>query len=158
MHTTLIDLLKTFPKDVGLHVCIMREPYLGMLFDGTKTIESRFSKNRIAPYEAVNSGDVVLLKRAGGKIHGYFIAGSITYSDDGQLWHIRKKHEAAICGTSEFWEKQAGRKYATLITVAEIHRVAKKIPFYKTDMRGWVVIRKGKQEPKPTPQLNLFKQ
>jgi ASC-1-like (ASCH) protein len=46
------------------------EPYLQFILDGQKTVESRFSANRSAPYQQVGKGDVVLLKRTGGPVMG----------------------------------------------------------------------------------------
>ena len=37
-------------KNTQLHLGIFTEPYLTYMLDGKKTIESRFSKNKIAPY------------------------------------------------------------------------------------------------------------
>ena len=34
----------------NVHVAIVNEPFLGYIKNGKKTIESRFTKNKIAPY------------------------------------------------------------------------------------------------------------
>ena len=54
----------------ALHLVVMREPFLKYLLDGSKSVESRFSQHRIAPYGRVGTGDVLLLKRNGGPIMG----------------------------------------------------------------------------------------
>ena len=46
------------------------QPFLGYVLDGSKTVESRFSVKRCAPFEKVSQGDVVLLKGAGGPVVG----------------------------------------------------------------------------------------
>ena len=55
------------PIPFSVHLAILLEPYLQYILDGTKTVESRFSKNRIAPYNMVEPGDVVLLKKVAAK-------------------------------------------------------------------------------------------
>ena len=55
------------PSPFSVHLAILLEPYLQYILDGTKTVESRFSKNRIAPYNMVEPGDVVLLKKVAAR-------------------------------------------------------------------------------------------
>ena len=54
----------------AIHLAILIEPYLSFILNGKKTIESRFSINRIAPFDKIQTGDIVLLKRAGGPLVG----------------------------------------------------------------------------------------
>ena len=53
-----------------LHLAILVEPYLQFILEGRKTVESRFSVRRGAPYGTVQRGDVVVLKRSGGPVVG----------------------------------------------------------------------------------------
>jgi hypothetical protein len=52
----------------AIHLAVFVEPFLQFVLDGTKTVESRFSTNRCAPYQSVRRGDVLLLKRSSGPI------------------------------------------------------------------------------------------
>lgn len=47
------------------HIAILRQPFFDMILNGTKTIESRFSMNKCAPYNMVKAGDIILLKETG---------------------------------------------------------------------------------------------
>lgn len=47
------------------HLAILRQPFFDMVLNGEKTIESRWSKSKIAPYQKVNIGDEILLKLTG---------------------------------------------------------------------------------------------
>jgi hypothetical protein len=58
----------------GVHLAVMVEPYLSFLLQGRKSIESRFSRNAIAPYYQIETGDLVLLKLTGGPVLGCFTA------------------------------------------------------------------------------------
>lgn len=61
----------------GIHLAIMIEPFLGYILNGKKTIESRFSKNLIAPHRRIVPGDLVLLKA--GPIVASFCASSVEF-------------------------------------------------------------------------------
>ena len=59
---------------VGIHLAIFTEPFLSMVLSGEKTIESRFSRNRCAPYGEINDGDIILLKGVARPICGIALA------------------------------------------------------------------------------------
>lgn len=44
------------------HIAILRQPFFDMVLSGEKTIESRWSMNKVAPYGKVSVGDEILLK------------------------------------------------------------------------------------------------
>ena len=47
------------------HIVILKKKYYDMVLAGTKTIESRFSMNKCAPYNKVQVGDTLLIKETG---------------------------------------------------------------------------------------------
>ena len=53
---------------VGVHLGVFVEPYLTFLLQGKKTIESRFSINKHAPFEQVQDGDILVLKKSSGPV------------------------------------------------------------------------------------------
>src|SRR5690349_3026855 len=63
----------------AMHLGVFTEPFLQFVLDGSKTIESRFSMNRCAPYRAVNAGDLILLKRPAGPI--------VAIAEVAQVWY-----------------------------------------------------------------------
>src|SRR5437867_3058449 len=91
---------------IGVHLAIFVEPYLSFLLEGRKTVESRFSTNRIAPYEKVDRGDLILLKRSGGPILGLCEVGDVWfYRLDPKTWtDIKHKFTYSLCiQDSSFW-------------------------------------------------------
>ncbi|KKQ35404.1 MAG: hypothetical protein US51_C0006G0001, partial [Microgenomates group bacterium GW2011_GWA2_37_6] len=52
------------------HLAIFKGDGAEKILTGKKTIESRFSKNKIAPYGVVSAGDLVYMKLSGGAIIG----------------------------------------------------------------------------------------
>ena len=47
----------------SLHLALLTEPFLSLLMNGAKTIESRFSRVRCAPYGCLARGDVIAVKK-----------------------------------------------------------------------------------------------
>lgn len=118
------------------------EPFLQFMLDGSKTVESRFSAIRCAPYGRVEKGDVILLKRTGGPIVGLCqVTNRWFYQLDRASWQIIKdKFTKALCAEYPgFWKERESASFATLMRVHHIRAVAP-IRFEKRDRRGWVVL------------------
>lgn len=62
-----------------IHLGIFSEPYLTYMLDGKKTIESRFSKNRILPYNQISKEDVVIVKKFSGDVLAYFTVKEVLF-------------------------------------------------------------------------------
>lgn len=128
---------------VQLHLAIFVEPFLSWVIDGTKTVESRFSSVRCAPWDAVNENDVVLMKQSSGPVVGSFVVSFVSSYRiaEGDLEDIRSLFGYSIrAEDNEFWTNRSGAKYATLMGIAAHHRI-EPTPIPKRDRRGWVVIR-----------------
>jgi DNA-directed RNA polymerase alpha subunit len=50
------------------HLAVFIEPFLQYILDGSKTVESRFSSRRSAPYQRVNPDHVIAHLAGGGKL------------------------------------------------------------------------------------------
>lgn len=127
---------------VGVHLGIFAEPFLTMVLTGVKTTESRFSRNRCAPFGEVFDGDVILLKEVSGPICGLALAMRTEYYDLGAepLSRIRDRYGAAICADEAFWEERRDATYATLIELGEPTSIVP-LSCDKRDRRGWVALR-----------------
>ena len=126
--------------EAGLHLAVLLEPFCSWLLDGTKTIESRFSRVRCAPYGTLAEGDVVVVKKTGGPVCGAFQAGTVrSYQlTPGRVIELRGQFAAQICGyDDEFWAQRADCAYATLVDVTHA-RALPGLAFPKKDRRGWV--------------------
>lgn len=127
-------------SSAALHIAIMREPYLGLVLDGRKTIESRFSINRICPFEAVEPGDVLALKAQSGPVVGLAaVEHAAFYELDPGTWKaLRRDFATPLCAADdEFWEQRSRARYASLLRVCAPVRIAP-VAVDKTDRRGWV--------------------
>jgi hypothetical protein len=120
----------------------MTGPYLRALLDSRKTIESRFTRHRVAPFEQVTSGDVVFFKPAAAPV---VAAGFVTDALHIQLADVpltevaRRFGEAIAPADQSFWTDRAGAKFATLLTMGEVIPIPP-MSIVKRDRRGWVVL------------------
>ncbi len=126
------------------HLAILSQPFLDLILDGKKTIESRFSKVRCAPHGVVKTGDIVLMKKPGGKVLGQFTVGKVLYFPDitpEQFEHV-KSHAKEICADYDphFWETRTAARYVTLMSVLDVVRYETPMSVAKKDKRGWAVI------------------
>jgi hypothetical protein len=123
-----------------VHLAVFMEPYLSFILDGKKTVESRFSCVRCAPYNKVRSNDVILLKKTGGPVTGICrVAAAWFYQINPQsLKYIQKNFAAQICpAESDFWSDRSDSSFATLISLADVTRLPE-FRIHKRDRRGWV--------------------
>jgi hypothetical protein len=127
---------------IKVHLAVFVQPYLEWILVGTKTIESRFSMRRVAPYDAVCPGDLVVLKLSGGCVVGVCRAAKVqlfelnadTYD------YIRTNYSVPLCAeNAAFWRTRAKCRYATLIHLTDVHRV-RQFACGKRDRRGWVAV------------------
>lgn len=127
---------------IGIHLAIFATPFVSKVLSGEKTIESRFSRNRCAPYGEINDGDIILVKEVAGPICGIVLARRawcydlVTEPIDG----IRDRFGSCICADDAFWASRADALYATLIELDTPAPIAP-VKCEKRDRRGWVSLR-----------------
>jgi hypothetical protein len=127
---------------VGLHLAVFSEPYLSLVLSGEKTIESRFSRKRCAPYGEVYRGDIVLIKQVAGPIRGVVLARRAWCYDlaTEPLERIKHQFGARICADDAFWAEREDALYATFIELDVAASVAA-VRCDKRDRRGWISLR-----------------
>ena len=128
---------------VGIHLAIFIEPYLQYIIEGKKTMESRFSVNRIAPFKKIFKDDLILLKKSGGFVVGYCFVKEVSFYqlNASILNNIKNYFEKELCiQDSHFWESKKNALYGTLIELGEFNAFSP-IRFQKKDRRGWVVLK-----------------
>ncbi|MCX6753213.1 MAG: hypothetical protein NTW62_02630 [Candidatus Nomurabacteria bacterium] len=131
-------------KEQKTHLAICTEPFLSLMLNGKKKVESRFSKNKIAPYEKVSKGDSVLLKRSGGGIEGFFVVQKVLFTEiknKKDLDRLKKEYSKLICSDidSKFWQKRIIAKYATFIWIGKVS--IKKQIIKTTGRSGWRILK-----------------
>ncbi len=98
----------------------MDELTINNIVNGIKKIESRFSKNKITPFNNINKNDIVYLKKSGGNILASFEVKDVMFFDNlnsKKINEIKNKYNNLITAPNKFWESKKDSKYATLIYI-----------------------------------------
>ena len=123
------------------HIVILKTKYFNMIQSGEKTIESRFSIHKIAPFEKVTVGDLLLIKETGKDVTMTAKVARVEYFflTPQKVEEIRIKYGKQI-GTdkAEDWVLTAKKNYGTLIWVTEVKKVAP-IPVPRSNGAGWII-------------------
>lgn len=128
-----------------VHLAVFTPPFLDLILDGSKTIESRFARVRCAPHGRVNVGDRVLMKASGGPVRGEFLVDRVDFWEalsGVDLQPIAKDYGRAIRADvdPQFWQSRQGCRYVTLMHIRDVKRYDLPRPFPKRDRRGWVIL------------------
>lgn len=127
------------------HLAIFVGDYIEKILRGEKTIEGRFSIDKIVPYEQIKKGDEIYLKHSGGLVVGRVTVDNVLFYEDldGEvIGKLRKEYTADLQVDDEFWKRKANSRYATLIFLAQPERFIAPVRMKKSDRRPWVVLEK----------------
>ncbi len=138
-----------------LHLAIFTSGFINKIFTGQKTIDGRFSKIRCMPFKSIEKGDLILMKKSGGPITGYFISGKVKFFSDineNKLKSIVKKYWDELALTKNFWNsKKKNTKYLTLIGIKKPTKFRIPVAVKKKGLSGWISL--GGQSQR---QIQLF--
>lgn len=125
------------------HLAIFIGDAIEKILKGEKTVEGRFTLDKIPPYEKIQKGDEILLKRAGGNIIGKVIVDNVLFYEklDGEaIGKLRKEYNDEMCVDDDFWKAKARARCATLIFLKKPQRFLAPLRSQKRDRRPWVVL------------------
>lgn len=122
------------------HLVIMNQPYLNLIILGVKTIESRFTKVRCAPYRVVKKGDFLFFKESSGAILAISIVKEVEYFENlttEKTISLMEKFKIPLSITNEFIEHKKNSRFISLIHLERtlpIHPIT----IRKKDRRAWI--------------------
>lgn len=126
-------------KGKNIHLGVFSDPYLTYMLERKKTIESRFSKNKVAPYSQITDDDIVIIKKSSGDVLGYFTIKNLLFFDLNtiSIEEIKLKYNKQLCVDETFWNNKKNSNYATLVF---IDKLVKLQPFSinKKGMQTWI--------------------
>ncbi len=130
-------------KSKTIHLGIFAPPFDAYILNGQKTIESRFTKNKVLPYQKVKEDDIVFMKKSSGPIIAYFTVKKVLFFDltKTPIETLKEKYNQELCVNEEFWLQKANSRYATLIWVKDLVLV-KPFKISKKGMQTWLVLKK----------------
>ena len=124
------------------HIAILRQPFFNMVLNGEKTIESRWSMHKVAPYRKVNIGDEILLKETGKDVTSTAKVKDVKYYEltPEKVEDIRIKYGKQI-GTDKFedWQSTLQKKYCTLIWLSDVKTI-NPLKVKRSNGAGWIVL------------------
>jgi len=148
----LITVVDGQESDNNIHIAIFEKKLLKKVLSGEKRLESRFSKNRIAPYDVIENGDIIFLKETSGPIVAKAKAGIIKFfshlSED-KVDLLRMEFQSDLCADEGFWEKKRSASFGTIIFLQDV-KVIEPFNIEKRDRRPWVVLGKHLKMDKKT--------
>ena len=125
------------------HLAIFKQPFYDMVLSGEKTIESRWSMNKIAPYNKVNIGDEILLKLTGQLVTATAEVKDFKYFEltPEIAEDIRLKYGREI-GIDKFenWDETRQKKYLTLIWLEDV-TIIKPLRVPRSNGSGWIILK-----------------
>lgn len=133
------------------HLAIMKKSWglLPKILDGSKTIESRWYKNKSTPWGKINSGDILYFKNSGEPVTIKTQVSNVLQFDNltqSEIYKLRKKYAKEIGlsnsdldGFKDFFE---GKRYGILVFLEN----PQKIKSFQIDKSGfgtgaaWLVV------------------
>jgi len=105
------------------HVAILWPQYIRLILSGKKTVESRLTITSRPPYRAIEPGDRIYFKASSGPFMATAVAAKVEFHEGltpDKIDALRKRHNDAVCGDAEFWERKRGSRYATFIKLRDV--------------------------------------
>lgn len=122
------------------------EDYIEMMLNGIKTIDSKFSYRRTAPYMRLQAGDIIYFKESSGPIRGRIRVRSVVNAELTVPEHVMEflsphykelgiKDEDHLM---EVWRNHASKRYVCQWVMENPEYIREPVRIFKRDMRNWV--------------------
>ena len=124
------------------HLAILKKPYLDMILSGQKTVESRLTKTRRAPFGHIAKGDKVFFKISSGPVCAVASVHSVRQYKNltsKKIIQLKNQYNNLILGADSYWKEKKHSRYAVLVWLADV-RDTKPIKIDKKDWRAWIVL------------------
>jgi ASC-1-like (ASCH) protein len=108
------------------HIAILHKKYYNLILSGKKTIESRFSFNKIAPYNKVKVGETIYLKESGKNITARAKVKDVKFFELNPeiVEDIRVKYGNNIgVADVDSWNKTKQKKFGTLVWLENVETI-----------------------------------
>lgn len=124
------------------HIAIFKGIFFDFVLSGKKTIESRWSNKKIAPFNKVSVGDTILIKKTGCNVVASAKVKGVKYYNltPALVEQIKLKYGKEICiDYFDDWEKYKNKKYCTLIWIEDVKKI-NELKVQKSHGAGWIVL------------------
>ena len=125
------------------HLAIVSSSAASALVRGTKRIETRFSRQKRAPYGRISRGDVVYFKLCGGTVVGSAQVSAIeefTGLTPARVDAVRRAYASRVRAPNAYWAARRRCRYGVLIWLEPLRPVPRGLTFPRQYGGGWVVL------------------
>ncbi len=129
------------------HIAILHAPYIDAILSGAKTVESRLSLHRRAPWGVVEPGHTVYFKQRSGPFRLRATAGRIDLWEDlapRDVDELAREHRHTVCAPASYWRGKRTARYATLIWLDDITPIDEGPAHPPMYGRGWLTLTPGR--------------
>lgn len=98
-------------------------PYVDLILQGKKTVESRLTMQARDPFDNVEPGERIYFKQSSGPYRATAIAGHVLFEDNltpRRIKEIEREYNHLIRGEESFWNWKRHSKFCTLIWLREV--------------------------------------
>lgn len=124
------------------HYAIFIGDAIEKILSGTKSLEGRFTEDKIPPYGVIKKGDEIFLKQSGGLMMGKVAVDNVLFFDnlDGEkLGKLRKEYNQDLMVDENFWQQKGNARYASIIFLKNPRRFLTPLRLKKKDRRPWIL-------------------
>lgn len=132
------------------HLAVVRRAYLDLILSGEKTIESRLTKVRCAPFGRIERGDGVFFKEPSGPVRARARVARVRIHENltpGGVRDLRRRHNGRIHGERDYWSAKRDARYAVLIWLDHVEPAADWSVKPRLHGRGWLCLTPGDAPP-----------
>lgn len=123
-----------------LHLAVMAGPFLDLVLQGAKVVESRFHRVKQAPLFLAATGDVIAFKQASGPVRAIALVSDVEFVDLRRtpIERVRDRFQEDLAATDDdFWASRADAKWASLLSLDQVQEISP-VPLSKRDRRAWI--------------------
>lgn len=126
----------------NFHLVILKKPYLDVILEGRKPIESRFTKTKRPAFGRVFAGDTLFLKVSSGSVCARAKVARVKNFENltpAKMLEIKERYNHQIRGDDEIWNSKMDSKFGFLVWLKDIKPI-EPVKIDKKDWRAWVVL------------------
>ena len=127
---------------VNSHLVILKKPYLDMILEGRKQIESRLYRAKGHGFGRVFTGDKLFLKVSSGPVCATATVEAVKNFKDltpEKILEIKNQYNRDIGGDDDVWREKMDCTCGFLVWLKDVKRI-EPVLISKKDWRAWVVL------------------
>lgn len=109
-----------------IHIAIVRGEYAEPILIGTKTIESRLTKTRKAPFGRIRIGERIYFKKSSGPFFATAIVSAVHEFEsltEQLVEDLRELFDDRVLGGDVYWSQRSGSRFAVFVELDRVEPV-----------------------------------